>query len=126
MPSLCQSLGNRVFHHADDEKTEELPPRLLNWCLLELLHDCGFISRCGSSGSWLLCGRCPLASPSSAMLQETKRGSRYWRIRSGVRSAVMGAGSGAGNPRNSPSLPELSSIPSKLEVRTLCDVGYIL
>ncbi len=68
---------------------------------------------------WLLLARCPLASPTSAMLQETKRGSRYWRLRSAVRAAVTEAGPRDGHSRDPPALPELSSIPSKLEVRIL-------
>lgn len=66
--------------------------------------------------------RCPLASPTSAVLQETKRGSRYWRLRSAVQQAVAAAYSDpGGHPCDEPTcaLPELSSMPSPLEVRPL-------
>lgn len=61
--------------------------------------------------------RCPLASPTSAVLQGTKRGLRYWHLRSAVQAAVAEAAACSAPPSETAPLPELSSMPSKLEVR---------
>ena len=62
--------------------------------------------------------RCPLAAPTGAALQSTRRGSRYWRLRSAVAASVHqadGAGATAAALPSQEGQP--SPLPSKLEVR---------
>ena len=64
--------------------------------------------------------RCPLAAPTGAALQSTRRGSRYWRLRSAVAAAVHrvgGGGAAAAAPPSQEGQP--SPLPSKLEVRIM-------
>ena len=61
--------------------------------------------------------RCPLAAPTGAALHSTKRGLRYWRLRSAVAAAVARAGS-LGSEAGTPAQQGLEPppLPSKLEV----------
>lgn len=62
--------------------------------------------------------RCPLAAPTGAALHSTKRGSRYWRLRSAVAVAVHSASSSGQETIPAPQSAEPPALPSKLEVGT--------
>ena len=61
--------------------------------------------------------RCPLAAPTGAALHSTKRGSRYWRLRSAVAAAVHHASSPSQEAVPISQSAESPVLPSKLEVR---------
>ena len=69
-------------------------------------------------GEGVVLPRCPLAAPTGAALHSTKRGSRYWRLRSAVAAAVHSASSPSREAAPAPQSAEPPALPSKLEVRS--------
>ena len=66
--------------------------------------------------------RCPLAAPTGAALHSTKRGSRYWRLRSAVAAAVHSASSPGQEAVYASHSAEPPALPSKLEVRNCSNI----
>ena len=81
---------------------------------------CKLLTRCAAEGALRRRCRCPLAAPTGAALQSTRRGSRYWRLRSAVAASVHRAGGGGAPAAAAPSQEgQPSPLPSKLEVRIM-------
>ena len=72
--------------------------------------------------------RCPLAAPTGSALHSTKRGSRYWRLRSAVAAAVHHASSPGQEAGPASQSAESPALPSKLEVciHSWCQVVAVL